>query len=213
MQLIQPENSQHVESFELLPWYATGTLDPAEHTKVEQHLLGCIACRNELRNIRGMEAEIASAQYSDPAIESGFSRIKERIEKIESGRARGVSMRPMMAQWLASSLWIRGALLAQTAMVLALTSYIFLADPAPKYYHTLGAAPELTTARSKMVVAFDSAIAEEKIRNVLMRADARIIDGPSREGAYTLEVARERQQELLQELRRQNMLAKPEPVR
>jgi hypothetical protein len=213
MRLIEPENPQHVESFDLLPWYATGTLDPAEHARVEQHLMGCIACRNELRNIRAMEAEITSAQDSDPAVESGFARIKERIDKIESGRARGISMRALMAQWLASSLWIRGALIAQTALVLALTSYVFLADPGPKYYHTLGAMPELATARSKMIVAFDSAIAEGKIRNVLMRADARITDGPNRQGAYTLEVARERQQELLEELRRQNMLAKPEPAR
>lgn len=59
----------------------------------------------------------------------------------------------------------------------------------------------------------DSAVAEGKIRSVLMRADARIIDGPNREGAYTLGVVRGRQQELLQELRRQNMLANPEPAR
>ena len=213
MQPIRPASAQHVESLELLPWYATGTLDPVEHTKVEQHLLGCITCRNELRNIRAMETGIASAQYADPAVESGFSRIKSRLEKIESGRARGITMRALMAQWAASSLWIRGTLLAQTAVLLSLTSYIFLADPAPQYYHTLGAMPARAIARSKMVVSFDGAVTEGKIRNVLMRADARIIDGPSREGAYTLEVTRERQQELLEEFRRQNMLAIPEAVR
>jgi hypothetical protein len=213
MQLIRPENPQHIESSELLPWYATGTLEPLEHTKVEQHLMECITCRNELRNIRAMQAEIASAQDADPAVGFGFARIKERIEKIESGRARSVSMRTLTAQWLASSPWIRGALFAETAMVLALASYVFLANPSPQYYRTLGATPTPATTRTKIVVVFDRAIAEGKIRDVLMGVDARIIDGPSREGAYTLEVAQERQRKILEELRRQSILAAPEPPR
>jgi len=212
MRATRPQDPQHTESFELLPWYATGTLEPAEHMRVEQHLQGCIACRNELRTIRTMETEMTSAPQSDPAIDAGWSRMKRRLHTLESGRARVPTLRAQVARWLASGLWIRGALLAQTALMLALASYVFLADPAPKYYHTLGASAQPATGRSTVIVAFDNAVAEGKIRSVLRRAEARIIDGPNREGVYTLEVPRERRQELLQELRRRDMLAKPEPV-
>jgi len=215
MQLFHSENPHHTETAELLPWFATGTLEPIEQAKVEQHLMECIACRKDLRDVQAMMLNITDTDNPDPATGFGFSRLKARIEKIETGRRQGISVRTLTTQWLASSPWIRGALLAQTALLLVLSSYLFLANPTPQYYHTLGATPALANTRTKMVVVFNSASAERKIRDVLIRVDARIVDGPTPEGAYTLEVAQDRQRETLEELQRQGIvtLAAPEAPR
>jgi hypothetical protein len=213
MQLFRSDDPQHIETAELLPWFATGTLDPMEQTKVEQHLMECITCRNELRNIRAMAVKIAATDDSDPAAIFGFSRLKARIEQIESGQGQRVSIRTLAAQWLSSNPWIKGAMLAQTAMILALASYAFLTNPTPQYYHTLAATPAPAATRAKIVVVFDNASAERKIRDLLMHVNARITDGPTSEGAYTLEVARDRQREILEELRRQSIVTLAEPER
>ena len=215
MDLSRSDNPQHTETAELLPWFATGTLDPEEHAKVEQHLMECITCRNELRNIQAIRAKIVATDDPDPAAGIGFARLKGRIERIESGQGRRVSMRILTAQWLASNPWIKGAMLGQTALVLALASYAFLPNPTPQYYHTLGATTAPATTRMKIVVMFDTASPERKIRDVLIDVHARIVDGPSPEGAYTLEVAQDRQREILEELRRQSIvtLAQPERLR
>ncbi len=213
MQLFRSDDPRHIETAELLPWFVTGTLDPMEQTKVEQHLMECITCRNELRNIRAMAVKIAATDDPDPAAVFGFSRLKARIEQIESGQGQRVSMRALTAGWLASNSWIKGAMLAQTAMILALACYAFLTNPTPQYYHTLAATPASAATRTKIVVVFDNASAEREIRDVLVRVDARIVDGPTSEGAYTLEVARDRQREILEELRRQSIVTLAEPER
>ncbi len=213
MQLFRSDDPQHIETAELLPWFATGTLEPMEQAKVERHLMECITCRNDLRNIRAMAVKIAAADDPDPAAVFGFSRLKARIEQIESGQGQRVSMRTLAARWLASNPWIKGAILAQAVLVLALASYAFLAKPTPQYYHTLAATPALAGSRTKIVVVFDNASAERKIRDVLVRVDARIVDGPTPKGAYTLEVARDRQREILEELRRQSIVTLAEPER
>ena len=213
MHLFRLDDPQHIETVELLPWFANGTLDPVEQSKVEQHLGECITCRNELRNVRAMLTQITAMDDPDPAAAHGFIRVKARIEQIDSGLGRRLSMRKLAAQWLGSSPWIKGAVLAQAALVMALASYAFLAKPKPQFYHTLAATPTPATTRTKIVVVFDHASAERKIRDVLTRVDARIVDGPTSEGAYTLEVAHERQREILEELRRQSIVTLAEPER
>jgi hypothetical protein len=124
-------------------------------------------------------------------------------------------MRKLVAQWLGSSPWIKGAVVAQAAIVLILASFAFLPKPQPQLYHTLAATPAPAATRTKIIVVFDHASAERKIRDVLVRVDARIVDGPTSDGAYTLEVARDRQREILEELRQQSIvtLAEPEQLR
>ena len=45
---LSPNFGAHDEAEELLPWYATGQLDPAERVLVEKHLSACADCRDQL---------------------------------------------------------------------------------------------------------------------------------------------------------------------
>jgi len=58
--------------FQLLPWYANGSLSPEESRKVEAHLKDCPTCRQELREIRSLSSgvkehkEIFAANHIEP---------------------------------------------------------------------------------------------------------------------------------------------------
>ena len=51
----------HQEVWELLPWYANGTLEREEAAEVEAHLASCPACQRELTRCR----EIATALHME----------------------------------------------------------------------------------------------------------------------------------------------------
>ena len=62
-------------------------------------------------------------------------------------------------------------------------------------------------------MVFESARPEREIRDLLLRLNARIVDGPSPEGAYTLDVAAGDRSTVLAQLRHERsvILAEPAP--
>ncbi|MDI3317053.1 MAG: zf-HC2 domain-containing protein [Bacillota bacterium] len=54
---------------ELLPFYAAGTLSPAERQEVDRHLASCAACRRELQLWREIAGAVAveTAELGEPA--------------------------------------------------------------------------------------------------------------------------------------------------
>jgi hypothetical protein len=105
---------------------------------------------------------------------------------------------------------------AQLALVLllasALTVPLLPGRSAPSLYHTLGDTPLVVSARRGLVVVFRGERPEQEIRRLLLRVDARIVDGPSSVGAYTLQVPDGRQQAALALLRSDPAVVFAEPV-
>ena len=87
-----------------------------------------------------------------------------------------------------------------------------LQQPAPQYYHSLGAAPKTASPESGVVVVFNEALAERDLRNLLLRLHARIVDGPSPAGAYTLQVPQGEQAAALALLRHTSSVVFAEPA-
>lgn len=146
----------------LLPWYVTGQLEDAEALRVEAHLDSCRACQTEL----AVERRLRDAILSAP---------------MEEGRESS----PPRRRFAFGAAAI-GAIAASIATVAVTT----LSPPHPPaqhvIYRTLGdpAAP----AVGELVVLFDPTLPEGEMSAILARAHARIVDGPTAQGAYVLRV-------------------------
>ncbi len=207
MRFFPLDDPVHQEVAELLPWFANGTLVGREQADVNRHVSECIACWRGLEDLRALQSAIRNDDV-DSAATQAFAQLKTRIEQDESKRPRHLLHR-LAFRWNTSDGWVRSLLIAQFA-TLALIVIAYLSHPAPQYYHTL-AAP-ITKARGDMVVIFQAAASEREIRDVLLRAHASIVDGPSAEGAYTLQGRTGTGQNTLSQLRQQSIVKFCEPV-
>ncbi|HKP34800.1 MAG TPA: zf-HC2 domain-containing protein [Sphingomicrobium sp.] len=176
--LSQP--SPHDDAEELLPWYATGQLDPADRLKVERHLYSCALCRRQLKAERRLAQRV---QAMSPQIDAGWARLKARLE---SRRTRS-AIRPSFLSDL-RSLMSRPAVAAVAAAQLAfviLAGGLLVSLTRPDY-HALGSAPEPTSANA--IVMFRAEATEKDMRTALESAGASIVGGPTAADAYLIHV-------------------------
>jgi hypothetical protein len=117
----------------------------------------------------------------------------------------------LIRQWREARPWLRAAVIAQS-IAIALLAGLWLGADAPKYYHTLSKSSAPSSPRDTVVVIFDAGISEQELRTLLTELHARIVDGPSPAGAYTLEVPQQQQQAILAHLRAQPTIKFAEPA-
>ena len=208
MRLYPIDDPEHSEVADLLPWYANGTLDPDERTRVERQLADCIACKQDLVVLREMRT-IYSAKADDHAASDGLARVRARIEQLPHERhlAAGGSLLARI-----KPRWWQTLLIAQAAVIVLLVAAFLLRSEPPPYYHTLAAAPSSAARGAELIVVFDAERSEGQIREVLRTLHARIVDGPTPEGAYTLEVPAAEQAQALAQLRERAWVRFAEPA-
>lgn len=194
------DDPAHREGAELLPWLVNGTLEGLERERVERHVSQCVACRHELEAARALQAVIASDEH-DPTVADSLARLRLRLEQEESCRGALWLRRVLARAWREAQPGVRGALMVQFALIVALGSALVIVPlkepPAPALYHTLGDAPPAASARSAIAVVFNGKRSEHEIRRLLLRLKARVVDGPSAAGVYRVEVPENRQQAAL----------------
>lgn len=176
----------------LLPWYANGTLNESDRRQVDQHLAGCSTCRAELEDLTGLKSALTTHYAAQPGPPLHASR------KVRESVAREVLARHPQSggkrSWLdAIDEWFRPLFVPRWVPALAATLIIaqtglimWISMPIPH--------PEQITSRSlgmptaRITVAFQNTAAEEHIRGLLQELHGRIVDGPTAEGRYTIEV-------------------------
>jgi hypothetical protein len=80
----------HEDVWLLLPWYVNGTLETAERHLVDEHLIGCALCREELGRCRGLSAALRAGEESAPSPHPiQLARLLERVDASERGLDRG----------------------------------------------------------------------------------------------------------------------------
>jgi hypothetical protein len=178
---VQPEDA-HEEAEVLLPWYATGQIDPADRERVEAHLSSCARCRRQLNAERLLIEEIRSLT---PEIDTGWARLREQIEPQALGRPQvghtfadvwNILSRPAVAMLAAAQiafLFIAGAIL------------LSVNRPGPTY-QALGAPDAPRTAN--VIVIFRPDATEEDIRDALRASGASLVGGPTAADAYLINV-------------------------
>lgn len=177
---IHSASAPHDPAEELLPWYATGQLDAADRARVERHLYSCAACREQLSIERRLIGEF---QTSSPQVESGWARLRARIDPPRRAPAPKppvfadvwtILRRPAVATLVA----------AQLALIVVGGGALYsLTRPD---YHVLGSAPAPVSANA--LVIFSGGAKEADVQAALNSARASIVGGPTAAGAYLVHV-------------------------
>ncbi|HEY2289889.1 MAG TPA: zf-HC2 domain-containing protein [Thermoanaerobaculia bacterium] len=187
----------HQRVWELLPWYVNGSLAERERERVETHLAACLRCQEEERVCRRMAGDVVRGGEVAPAphpvqLQRMLARIEEseREEKESAGGWRLLA--PLRSLVQATPRPLRGALVAQAAVILLLVGFLAwsLARPLqpPADYHVLESAPPAPVPTVHLTVMFQPNATEREIRGVLRSVSGKITAGPSAMGAYTVEV-------------------------
>ena len=208
------ERPPHDEAEELLPWYATGQLDEADRAKVDAHLSSCAHCRQQL----ALEHQLIDQfQAMSPEVESGWSRLKARLETPAPAMAAPVApaMRRRARPNPLSELWtllsrpaVATFAIAQLAFVVFAGSLLLsLSRPS---YRALGSAP--VPAAANVIVMFRSDATIEDVRDTLKLAGASIVDGPTPSDAYLLHVAPQQRAAALAKLQSNENVQLAQPI-
>ena len=200
------ERPPHDEAEELLPWYATGQLDANDRARVERHLYACASCREQLKVERRLIDEF---QAMTPEVESGWARLKARIEPPRPTSQVQAPKPGFFADLKA--LIARPAVAALAAAQMAALAFggwlVALSQPA---YHALGSAP--VPARANVIVIFRSEASVEAVREALKGAGASIVSGPTATDAYLLHVEPKQRQTALARLHADEDVQLAEPI-
>ena len=190
----------HQRIWELLPWYVNGSLAGREREKVEAHLAGCPRCQAEEAACRRTAAAVSGAGESAPSPHPAqFQRLLERVEEEE--RAGGGWLAPIRSLLGATPRPLRGALLAQAAMILLLVGALAwglgrqrpggpgaVSAAGPAVYRTLSDPVARPARTARLRLMFSPKATEREIRGLLLGVHGEITAGPSPLGVYTVEV-------------------------
>jgi len=171
----------HDQAEELLPWYVTGQLDAADRARFEQHLAACARCQRTL----GQEPMlIGQVRAYAPDIESGWARLRSRIEARAPRRSR--------IAVAAGELWdfVRRPVVAAvaTAQVAFLALGAWLVQPLSQpAFVALGSSQ--VAASANIIVMFKPDAREADLRAAIEASGASLVGGPTEADAYLLHVA------------------------
>jgi putative zinc finger protein len=204
--LIHLHSDAHQEAQELLPWYVTGQIDPADRARLEAHLADCAGCQAEVRLEMRLSQEVAALPME---LELGWLDLRQRLHIRPSVWSRVKSQVRNLWNGLESGDYVRWAVAGQMALLLLLVSIVSAPDRAAPY-HTL-ASPDVTRP-GNVIVMFRPETAERRLRHALEAAGARLVDGPTPAGAYLLFVNPDRRPAALAALRADGDILMAEPL-
>jgi len=185
----------HQRVWELLPWYVNGSLAERERERVETHLAACLRCQEEERICRLMAGEVAKGGEVAPAPHPvQLQRMLARIEESEREEKESASpwrlLAPLRSLVQATPRPLRGALVAQAAVILLLIGFLgwsSLRPPNQTFFTKSDRAPA-PVSTIRLTVMFRPDATEREIRGVLHSVSGKITAGPSPMGAYTVEI-------------------------
>jgi Putative zinc-finger len=176
-----------------LPWYVNGTLQSVECDRVAEHLKHCETCRAELESLLQISARLQSVYRTLPEVSPQVrgtvmaavrSAGRDDIRAKDRGGALGVRLPDLIRSWFAPK-WAPtvalGVVLVQAA---TLVWVLPLQAPQPEVTsRSVGAAP------LRLSVVFNPLATERDIRTALRDLEANVVAGPTRDGAYLIEIA------------------------
>lgn len=211
----QEDERLHQRIWELLPWYANGTLGETERRAVEEHAERCERCREEAQACRQLGDAVRTAVEAPTPHPARLSRLMSRLDE-----ADGPSVRARLGSLLlATPRPVRWVLAGQLAALLLLAAGWMgkpSSPPPPAEFKTLSdaAAPAAPAEAPRVRVVFADGTTERQIRDVLLPIGGQLAGGPSQLGVYTLELpaGRDPLPVVLQHLRSRPEVSFAEPV-
>jgi anti-sigma factor RsiW len=153
----------------LLPWFVNGTLEASERAAVEQHLLGCSRCRDEVAFLGALRQGVKALAVAEGPGDLGRKRL----------------LRDVRAERRAGRRWWRPALAAAAAVIVVqgvVLAGLLLREPG--IVPLGGPRAEGATVQ----IQFAPTATEAQIRALLQEAGATLIDGPGASGVYRVRV-------------------------
>ena len=200
----------------LLPWYLSGTLKEDERQQVVQHLERCQACREELEELTTLRTQLKPVFSELPGSSPQLHQaVMEKIHAQE-GRARSgaVIARVLDSVELWSRSLYRPRWVPTLMLIIVLGQFGMLLWFAGRQTTSSGdgvISRGLPAPTARIRVAFQGTAPEDKVRSVIMQLRGRIVDGPSAEGFYTIELSGDEAKAV--EVRLENLRAQREVIR
>jgi anti-sigma factor RsiW len=197
----EPATNPHDEAEALLPWYASGQLEGDERALVERHLASCLACQRQLRFDDRMIGEF---DHLDPQIESGWARLRARLDQESEPRQRvlagawDVLRRPAVATLVA----------AQLAFVVVAGGVLLSLDR-PQYQALSSPTP---APAANLLVIFRADATQKDILDAFRASGASVVGGPTAADAYLLRVPEQRGAAALTKLQADEDVQMAEPI-
>jgi anti-sigma factor RsiW len=193
--------SSHEQAASLI-WYVTGALPESERREIQQHLDSCPECRAELESLIALRGKMRNAYAAEPA-PSPRAKLT-LLERIKSASADDVARFGALPRKASQSprggflgrleVWSRVPLVPRwapaAALVLIVVQAGVLLRVIPDRAHPGGDVTTRTVAPAvtRLRAVFDSQASELQIRELLGALGARIVDGPTADGAYVIEL-------------------------
>jgi Putative zinc-finger len=172
----------------LLPWYLSGTLAESEQREVTGHLASCASCRAELAALTRDRHLVREALSAAPGPSRDLRT--EVLSKIANASTAGPPAVPPAAKsrggWRVWPLGRAGMALAASLILVEFGVIVRLAySPAPPSVVTRG----LGSPTTRLRLLVDANASQAALTDFLRSLHARIVDGPSADGAYVVEIA------------------------
>jgi anti-sigma factor RsiW len=204
---MQDMRDPHEQAEELLPWYATGQLDAADRSLVETHLAACARCQRQLAGERRM---VEQFQSFSPEVDSGWARIRQRIEG-PAGKRPGRIARTASDIWQMLKRPAVAALAAGQIGILAIAAAIAPSLSTAPAYVALGDKAQ-PAASANVIILFRPEATEAGMRAALRQSGASLVGGPTDADAYLLNVAEAQRPTALARLRANREILMVEPI-
>jgi anti-sigma factor RsiW len=173
----------------LLPWYLSGTLAESEQQDVTAHLAGCAACRAELAALTRDRHLVREALSASPGPSRDLRM--EVLSRISGASPGGRPAAPQTAvsrhAWGTRPVWLAGMALAASLIIVQFAAILRLAQVPTVQPPVLTRGLGSPTTRLELLV--DPGATEAALTAFLRSLHARIVDGPSADGAYVVELA------------------------
>ena len=180
----------------LLPWYVTGTLKESERRTVDEHLATCQECRAELETLVKLRAPLRTAWAEEPM---PILHVKQSVmAQVQADRASHHVLHSTasdggagnaLEQWfrnLFAPRWIPA--LASVLLIGQLALLLWMSGPQLAPHPDTVTTRGIPSASVRVTLVFHESAPEARIRGVIQDLNGRLVDGPTTEGAYTVEV-------------------------
>jgi len=203
---------------ELLPWYATGTLGEDDRQRVARHLESCRECSRELEDfthIRQTLTELSreEAEPSPRVYRSVMARVVADVIRRDPANAP-TSWAAGMDRWFRSLLTPQWApTLAAIMLAAQMGLLIWVTLPPEEQSQISSRSVDIPKQAARIAVTFQPSATEAGIRSLLERVHARVVDGPTAEGMFTISVGTGNPAAALAQLREQrDVIRSADPV-
>lgn len=181
-------SAEHHEVSALIPWYVNDTLDDRGCLRVDSHLAGCAACRDDLAG----QSRIHEAMNAQPSVDyMPVASLKRLHARLDARTAEAPALQAALAGerrsgaaswrgWVAASV----AGLAVAAGLFAANQWVQMQRQQPNYRTVTNSAarPQGEVIRA----VFAPTITLVELQTILDEAQLRIVSGPTEAGVYSL---------------------------